>query len=240
MPATHTASHPKPAKLLLRHGQARVQKDVHSIKKAVVRHAAGLNGGPIHGKPKVLSDPMFYPQHDKRTESPTYKASHTDMVVTKDLPCLVCGIRNSDLKDPKRRGDPRVNPYGATQMETHHHVIEWALGNAIDPAKFAKTILPNLRHKYPNEPLYQQPMDHAAILKWIDSEHNLWVLCDVHHRHKWVGIHEISYPLWCPQDFLDDDFRKNVEAEEAKYDTPGKKKPAPRKGSTKKPAKKRG
>jgi hypothetical protein len=240
MPTTQVTSHTKPVKLVIRGKQAKIQNGVREIKAAVAKHAASGNGSAIHGKPKLLSDPMFYPQHDKRTESPTYKASHQDMVVAKDLPCLVCGIRNSDLKDPKRRGDPKINPYGATQMETHHHVIEWALGNAIDPAKFARTILPNLKHKYPTEPMYQHPMSHVDILKWVDSEHNLWVLCDVHHRHKWVGIHEISYPLWCPQDFLDDDFRRKVQAEEEKYDAAGKtKQPAPKKPSSGRKAKQR-
>jgi hypothetical protein len=34
---------------------------------------------------------------------------------------------------------------------------------------------------------------------------NLWVLCDVHHRHKFVGIHAITYPIWRPQDVVNAD-----------------------------------
>jgi hypothetical protein len=34
------------------------------------------------------------------------------------------------------------------------------------------------------------------------SPDNLWVLCDVHHRHKFVGIHAITYPIWGPQDLV--------------------------------------
>ncbi len=29
------------------------------------------------------------------------------------------------------------------------------------------------------------------------------MLCDVHHRHKFVGIHAITYPIWGPQDVVD-------------------------------------
>jgi len=52
---------------------------------------------------------------------------------------------------------------------------------------------------------------------WVDhSPDNLWVLCDVHHRAKYFGIHEITYPIWCPMDLLDPEFddyvRKQLKA----------------------------
>jgi hypothetical protein len=42
------------------------------------------------------------------------------------------------------------------------------------------------------------------------SEDNLWVLCDVHHRAAFLGIHEITYPIWSPADMLIDDFENYV------------------------------
>jgi hypothetical protein len=155
----------------------------------------------INEKRRLLSEIAFYPKHAKRTETPEYKKVHRDMVNKKDLPCLVCGVQNSTLKDPKR------NTYGAKQMETHHHVIEWALANAIDVGKFNRIMRPNLAHKHPDNPDYKKQMSEQQVRDWVDhSSDNLWVLCDVHHRAKYFGIHEITYPIWCPMDLLEPDF----------------------------------
>ena len=51
-------------------------------------------------------------------------------------------MKYSTLKDKTQ------NRYGAKAMETHHHVIEWALANAIDPAKFNRSILPHLKLRH--------------------------------------------------------------------------------------------
>lgn len=186
-------------------------------------HAERLKKAPtINKKQRMLAEIAFYPKHAKRTETPAYKKVHHDMVVTKDLPCLVCGVKNSALKDPKR------NTYGAKQMETHHHVIEWALANAIDAGKFNRILRPNLAHKHPDNPLYKRDMTEQEVLDWVDhGSDNLWVLCDVHHRAKYFGIHEITYPIWCPMDLLEPDFddyvRTELKAETAKGRKPAKK-----------------
>src|SRR5579872_493928 len=152
-----------------------------------------------------LQEVAFYPVHDKRRETPAYKKVHHDLVVAKDLPCLVCGVKNSTLK---KRAD---NPYGAAQLETHHHVIEWALANAIDAGKFNKILRPHLAHRHPAEAMYGRTMTGAEIEAWVDhSPDNLWVLCDVHHRAVYYGIHAITYPIWCPQDLLKPDFERFV------------------------------
>jgi hypothetical protein len=43
-------------------------------------------------------------------------------------------------------------PYGARQMETHHHIIEWALANAVSGEKFNWALLPSLRRRHPENP----------------------------------------------------------------------------------------
>jgi hypothetical protein len=165
----------------------------------------------IHGKIANLKEGQFYPAHDKRTESPEYKKVHKDLVVTNDLPCLVCGVRNSTLKTKSK------NPHGAKQLETHHHIIEWALANAIDPGKFNNAIRPNLAHRHADNALYGHDMTAKQIHDWVDhSADNLWVLCDIHHRHGYVGIHAVTYPNWCPQDLLSEAFLKAVSDEIAK------------------------
>jgi hypothetical protein len=186
----------------------------------------------IHGKIANLKEGQFYPAHDKRTESPKYAAAHKDLVVTKDLPCLVCGVRKSTLKNKSK------NPHGAKQLETHHHIVEWALANAIDPGKFNNSIRPNLAAKNKDNPLYAREMTSEEVRDWVDhSPDNLWVLCDIHHRHTYVGIHAVTYPNWCPQDLLSDAFLKAVSDEIAKAPTrPGK---ATKKAAKKKAAKKK-
>jgi hypothetical protein len=173
---------------------------------AVQKKVKSLTGDGIHLNARVLHEQAFYPAHDKRTETPEYKQIHHHMAVELDLPCLVCGVRNSTLQDKTK------NRYGAKAMETHHHVIEWALANAVDTAKFNGTILPNLAHKHPENPDYKKPFSDQQVKDWVDhSSDNLWVLCDVHHRAAYFGIHEITYPIWAPMDLLRSDFEQYVQ-----------------------------
>jgi hypothetical protein len=156
-----------------------------------------------HIQHHVIDELQFYPEHDRRVETPEYKTTHDHMVHELKLPCLICGVTVDSL------GNPEVNRYGAKQLETHHHVIEWALAEAVDAEKFNKWLRPHLAHRHPNDPVwaYETSFDQQKILDWVDhSEHNLWVLCDVHHRAKYAGIHEITYPTWSPMDLLRADF----------------------------------
>src|SRR6516164_10906115 len=91
----------------------------------------------IHLNKRLLKEMAFYPAHDKRRETPAYSAIHKKLTIQMDLPCLICGVKHSTLDDPKQ------NRYGAKAMETHHHVIEWSLANAIDTDKFNEILLPH-------------------------------------------------------------------------------------------------
>jgi hypothetical protein len=152
-----------------------------------------------HEVARTLSEQVFYPAHDARTESPEYAKVHHRLAVVRDLPCLICGVRNSTLKDPAQ------NRHGSKAMETHHHIVEWALQNAIDLGKFNAHVWPNLKARHPGK--YDAPFTQQSMLDFIDhSEDNLWVLCDVHHRHSLVGIHAITAPIWGAQNLVRDDF----------------------------------
>ena len=191
---------------------------------AHARVAAGMSAAPsaaddgmdhYHVVERMLDEQAFYPAHDKRTESPAYATVHHQMTVADDKHCIVCGVQHSTLSDPA------MNPFGAIQLETHHRTIEWALANAIDPVKFNAHIRPGLLHAaearkaapgYAATPtvyrdfdgLYAADMSADDIHAWIDhGADNLWVLCDIHHRHKFVGIHAITFPIWGPQDVVD-------------------------------------
>ena len=149
-----------------------------------------------HALEPLLSETSFYPPHDKRASSPAYRRTHDRLVKELNRPCLVCGVTDRTLADPKK------NPFGAVQMETHHRIIEWTLANAVDPDKFNKRILPGLKFRNPTK--YAAPMTKAHILDWVDhDEDNLWVLCDIHHRDKQVGIHGITYPVWGSQELVE-------------------------------------
>jgi len=184
----------------------------------VARLAANLTADPwsndsdishYHVVERMLDEQAYYPPHDRRIESPKYAAVHNQMTIADDKHCLVCGVQHSTL------GDLDKNPFGAVQLETHHHTIEWALANAIDAPKFNKHIRPGLQRLTQSRPAglsplytkfdaaYAEPMDTKTIQDWVDHGYdNLWVLCDVHHRHKFVGIHAITYPIWGPQDVV--------------------------------------
>lgn len=161
----------------------------------------------IHSNQRMLKELAFYPAHDVRKETPEYSRAHKHLTIDQDLPCIVCGVKHSTL------GDAKENRYGAKAMETHHHVIEWALANAIDVNRFNKAILPHLHYRHPDRREYAAPFTQKQVADWVDHhEDNLWVLCDVHHRAKFLGIHEITFPIWGPMDLLRDDFAEYVQS----------------------------
>lgn len=174
-------------------------------------HAANFQVVKQHIQNHTIHELQFYPEHDVRRETDEYKAVHRKLTVDLDLPCLVCGVRHSSLSVAAE------NPYGAKQMETHHHIVEWALQNAIDVGKFNKILRPHLAARHPQRAEYRADMDETRIRAWVDhSEDNLWVLCDVHHRAMYLGIHELTYPIWSPMNLLRDDFEAWVKSEIAR------------------------
>jgi len=129
---------------------------------------------PAHVITRQLQERVWYPAHDARTASSLYKKVHDHLVYEIDEPCWICKVRQSQL--PK-----------GEHMETHHQHVEWALVNAIDPDKIIVDF-----------PEMGDSTD-ANLRKWLDSEGNMLVLCEAHHRHQLVGIHEITYPIWQAQ-----------------------------------------
>jgi hypothetical protein len=117
------------------------------------------------------------PPHPPREETPEYAKAHHHLIYELDEPCAMCGVRHSTLNDSAQ------NPFGATAMETHHYPIERSLLDACDPTKVGL--------------VFPQVKDFESLNAFVDSEHNLMVLCDVHHRHPLHGIHHLT-----PQDFF--------------------------------------
>jgi len=161
----------------------------------------------IHGNFITFEDADFYPEHDKRKSSSGYRKIHNKLVVEENGPCLVCGVTYELLLNTKKRQDKKLNPDSAKQIETHHHTVEWSLANAIDINKFNSTVRIHLMNKNNHNPLYQKEMTRKEMLDWVDhSPDNLWILCDVHHRHKYFGIHHVTYPNWVPQNLYTEEF----------------------------------
>jgi hypothetical protein len=125
---------------------------------------------------RQLVEDVFYPPHEPRKASSEYRRVHRELVVTRDEPCWICGLRNSDVEEMasmKRR---------LWQLETHHDELEWAAANGVDLALVMRDF-PDLT-------------DEAALREWLDSEGNMLVLCATHHRGARTGIHMVTYPAW--------------------------------------------
>ena len=70
-------------------------------------------------------------------------------------------------------------------METHHDFFEWASQFGLDLKKVEAT--------------FPALTDRKKLAEWVDSPSNMLVLCEAHHRAKYEGIHEITYPAWLLQ-----------------------------------------
>lgn len=165
----------------------------------------------IHGKFNQFAEADFYPEHEKRKESPEYRKIRSQIIIEQNSGCIICGVTNKDLSDPITRKDTRINFYQASHMELHHYHVEWALANAVDLDKFNNLLRVHLAALYPSYEIYKSPMDQSELLAWIDHHpHNLMPLCDVHHRHKYYGIHCATYPNWVTSNLYKDDFIESI------------------------------
>ena len=68
---------------------------------------------------RTLAEDVFYPPHESRKASAEYNQLHHLLVVVRDEPCWICGIRHSN----------------GGNMETHHAHVEWAAANAVTFSK---------------------------------------------------------------------------------------------------------
>lgn len=118
---------------------------------------------------RALDENVAYPPHPPRKNSPIYVKTHHHLVYEMDAPCWICGIRHST----------------GGAMETHHYRFEWASQFGLDLAKVTAD--------------FPAITDREKLAEWVDSEGNMLVLCATHHRSKYEGIHEITYPAWLLQ-----------------------------------------
>lgn len=130
----------------------------------------------VHETSLSLANLEMSPPHPPRVETPEYEKAHHFLVYTKNSPCVVCGVTQRTLKNPKR------NPFGADAIETHHTHVERSLMDACDWRR--------VHRDFPS--VYSQ----ESFERWVDSPENLTVLCSTHHRSLQYGIHHLSVPDW--------------------------------------------
>jgi hypothetical protein len=136
----------------------------------------------VHETLESVATVEMTPPHPPRTETPEYRRAHSFLINRKNAPCHICGVTKRTLKNAAK------NPYGATQMETHHYPIERSLVDACDPAKVHRD--------------FPQVYDRASLLAFVDSPANLLVLCDQCHRSPERGIHHLLTQDWIVQRYL--------------------------------------
>ncbi len=149
----------------------------------------------VHETPLALGVIEMSPPHDAREVTPEYEKAHHFLVVVKNSPCIVCGVTQRTLKNPKR------NPFQATSIETHHAHIERSLMAACDWRK--------VHRDFPS--VYSQ----ESFERWIDSPENLICLCSTHHRSIQYGIHHLATPDWRVQRYLRDGYIVAARAKDA-------------------------
>ena len=149
----------------------------------------------VHATTFAVAEVEMTPPHPPREETPIYARTHHHLVYTQDTPCAICGVRNSTLHIPAE------NPFKAEAIETHHYPIERSLLMACDLRKV--------------HVIFPQVKDHASLEAFVDSEENMMVLCDIHHRHPHYGIHHILAQDFFIQPFLFGGYQVVAEAGDA-------------------------
>jgi len=136
----------------------------------------------VHETTLEVATVELTPPHPAREDTPIYEATHKRMVYDLDTPCYVCGVTHTTLSDPTK------NPFGAKAMETHHFPVERSLIDACDPIRLGID--------------FPAVTDATTAQNWVDSEDNMLVLCDKHHRDPEIGIHHLSAQDFFVQRYL--------------------------------------
>jgi len=164
----------------------------------------------VHEVKEVLHGNIFYPGHPKRKSTPEYEKTHHSLVFIKDTPCFICGIKQSTLTGIKNGTiDPKTNTLGVKFMESHHLFVQDSLADAVDIETLQKIV-----NDDDNQPLSliikdvlkkANIVDHDSLMKFVDSEENMIILCDVHHVG-FGGMHNTSFNYFIIQKFILPDY----------------------------------
>lgn len=139
---------------------------------------------PGHVERRTLHEVVAYPPHQPREDDPhylTFKHAQHHLIHVLRVGCWIGGATLADIKAGLPAGHRCA---GATQLEAHHAIAEFAGLNETDWQKVAAD--------FPQLDIHSE----EDWLTAAESEGGLLVLCDIHHRSPTRGIHSITYPAW--------------------------------------------
>ncbi len=137
-----------------------------------------------HVNRRTLHEIAVYPPHGPRESDPHYKVFHQarrHLIDVLEVGCWIGGATKAQLE----AGLPLEHLcQGATQLEAHHHIAEFAGLTEIDWRKVAAD--------FPTLGIHSN----EDFLRAAESDGGLLILCDKHHRDPFHGIHSITEPVW--------------------------------------------
>lgn len=146
---------------------------------------------PAHQQTTRFTVTVHFPEHEPRHASAEFHATRHHLIDVLGVGCWIGGATKSQIAAGLPKGH---RCYGATQLEAHHDMAEWAEWNGLDWRKFAADF-PQLGIT-----------DDATFRAAAESENGILVLCDKHHRAKNHGIHMTDYPSWKADRYANDDW----------------------------------
>jgi hypothetical protein len=82
------------------------------------------------------------------------------------------------------------NKYCEGDVEIHHNIIEYSAASAVDWDKVKQ--------------------DHPEFTD-VDQRYQMIALCSKHHRGKYTGIHNVTYPIWILQKYMNEEALEDFE-----------------------------
>ena len=139
-----------------------------------------------------------YPSHGCRAVK-QFNELTEERVVKGNQGCFICGVTAEDI-----RTKPQFKACGDIQL--HHCLAQFALENGVDVDKWNNTVIPLFNEGIiwnPNKLKLTAPMSAKQIHDFVNfGNANMLPLCQKHHRGKYTGIHNLTYPIWISQKFL--------------------------------------
>jgi len=106
----------------------------------------GIKG---HLRKLTLKIAVYYPEHERRTESEEFRKTKYRLIEIEDRGCFICGSKE--------------------KREVHHFYIEWALKDAVDFEQF-KRDYPQFK-KYKTVDDFVDSVDNMMVLCQIHHRH---------------------------------------------------------------------
>ena len=132
---------------------------------------------------------IHYPFHEKRKDSALYRRTRNDLIHNKKLKCFICN--------------------GDELLETHHFYCEKYAQTMIDWKKFGE--FANNCYNIQTGENIGANFDWDKVEKnpdiFVDSHHNMIVLCKQHHTSGNKGLHHVPFPDWILQKYPKNNFQ---------------------------------